>query len=142
MSDLTRWQGRVALVTGASSGIGAAVATRLAAAGMKLVVVARRADRLGEVAGTIRASGGEACAVTVDLRRDADVAAAFARAREVYGGVDVLVNNAGLGYDAPLVSGATDEWREMLELNVLALAVCTREAVQDMQRRGVDGHIL
>ncbi|HUS66451.1 MAG TPA: SDR family NAD(P)-dependent oxidoreductase [Kofleriaceae bacterium] len=142
MSELARWRGRVALVTGASSGIGAAVAQRLAAAGMKLVLCARRADKLGEVAGRLRAAGGEACAVPTDLGREADIAALFARAREVYGGVDVLVNNAGLGYDAPLVSGATEEWREMLELNVLALSVCTREAVQDMQRRGVDGHIV
>ncbi|MBC8072033.1 MAG: SDR family NAD(P)-dependent oxidoreductase, partial [Deltaproteobacteria bacterium] len=66
----------------------------------------------------------------------------FAQVRERWGGVDLLVNDAGLGRDAPLVSGATEHFREMLEVNVLALAVCTREAVADMQRRGVAGHIV
>jgi NADP-dependent 3-hydroxy acid dehydrogenase YdfG len=66
----------------------------------------------------------------------------FGAIREKFGGVDVLVNNAGLGHDAPLTSGATDEWREMLELNVLALCICTREAIADMRRRGDDGHVV
>ena len=66
----------------------------------------------------------------------------FERARARFGGIDVLVNNAGLGRAAPLTTGDTAAWREMLEVNVLALCVCTREAVKDMRARGDEGHVL
>lgn len=135
--DLERWRGRVALVTGASAGIGRAIAEQLAAAGMKVVGCARRIERLEELR-----SAGDVLPVQADLRRDQDIAALFARVRETWGGVDVLVNNAGLGRDAPLISGSTEAWREMLEVNVLALSVCTREAIADMRQRGDDGHVI
>lgn len=138
MSDLERWRGKVALVTGASSGIGEAVATELAKAGLRVAACARRLDRLK---GLERESGGEVLPLQTDLRDEAQIAAAFAAVRERWGGVDVLVNNAGLGHNAPLTSGATEAWREMLEVNVLALCVCTREAVSDMRRRGDEGHV-
>jgi NADP-dependent 3-hydroxy acid dehydrogenase YdfG len=76
------------------------------------------------------------------MRREDDVVALVATAREAFGGVDVLVNNAGLGRGAPLSSGATEAWREMLEVNVLGLAIATREAIEDMERRGVAGHVV
>ena len=139
MSDrgMERWKGRVALVTGASSGIGAAIAERLLAAGMKVALLARRAERLEALA-----SRGEALVVRCDLRDTDALEGAFETIRERWGGVDVLVNSAGLGHDAPLTSGSTEAWREMLEVNVLALAVCTREALADMRRRGDDGHVI
>jgi NADP-dependent 3-hydroxy acid dehydrogenase YdfG len=62
--------------------------------------------------------------------------------RARFGGVDVLINNAGLGRAASLADGATEDWREMLELNVLALSICTREALRDMRARGDDGHVI
>jgi NADP-dependent 3-hydroxy acid dehydrogenase YdfG len=139
MGSLERWAGRVALVTGASSGIGRAVAVELAQAGLKVVACARRRDRLEALAAEHPA--GRIRAEAVDLRDAAAIEAMFARTREAWGGVDVLVNNAGLGHHAPLSSGDTEAWREMLEVNVLALCVCTREAVGDMERRGVDGHV-
>jgi NADP-dependent 3-hydroxy acid dehydrogenase YdfG len=77
-----------------------------------------------------------------DLREEADILAVFAAIRQTWGGVDVLINNAGLGHKSPLMSGDTEAWREMLEVNVLALCVCTREAIQDMQQRGDRGHIV
>ena len=137
MSDgIERWAGKVALVTGASSGIGAAVATDLAAAGLKVVACARRVERLEP----LRAHG-EVLPLAVDLRDEGSIAELFAQVRATWGGVDVLVNNAGLGHQAPLTSGETAAWREMLEVNVLALCVCTREAVADMRRRGDVGHV-
>ncbi|MCB9578710.1 MAG: SDR family NAD(P)-dependent oxidoreductase [Polyangiaceae bacterium] len=137
VNDLSRWKGRVALVTGASSGIGRAVAERLAQAGMKVAVAARRTERLEP----LRASG-DVLPLGVDLRREADIEEMFAQIRKRWDGVDVLVNNAGLGHRAPLCSGSTEHWREMLEVNVLALCICTREAVRDMRRRGDAGHVI
>jgi NADP-dependent 3-hydroxy acid dehydrogenase YdfG len=129
-------------VTGASSGIGATTARALAGAGAAVTIGARRADRLEALAAEIRAAGGRVVVRPTDMRREDDVIALVAAAREAFGGVDVLVNNAGLGRAAPISSGATEVWREMLEVNVLGLAIATREAVRDMERRGVAGHVV
>jgi NADP-dependent 3-hydroxy acid dehydrogenase YdfG len=126
-------------VTGASSGIGWAIATALAEAGMKVAACARRGDRLEALAASL--PDAELLGVPTDLRDEASLAALFATVRARWGGVDVLVNNAGLGHAAPLVSGETARWREMLEVNVLALCVCTREAIADMRGRGDRGHV-
>ena len=136
--------GRVAMVTGASSGIGEAIVEMLAGEGAHLVLLARREDRLAALAERIaaRAPGVEVLVQGCDVRDEARILAAFAAARERFGGVDLLVNNAGLGRDATLLDGATEDWREMLEVNVLALCVCTREAVSDMRRRGDRGHVV
>ena len=139
---MEQWQGRVAMVTGASSGIGRATARRLAQAGMKLVLAARRRDALEDLAEELRSAGGEALVVPTDLRDVDAIGALFETTRAHLGGVDVLINNAGLGRYAPLTSGSTEAWREMLEVNVLALCVCTREAVADMRRRGDKGHVV
>ena len=140
--DDGRLRGAVALVTGASSGIGEATAKRLAAAGLRVVACARRLDRLQALAAEVAAAGGSLFPIACDLRDPAAITAMFRTIREQRGGVDVLINNAGLGRDAPLLSGDTEAWREMLEVNVLALCVCTREAVADMCRRDVAGHVV
>ena len=131
--------GRSAVVTGASSGIGTETARALAAAGAALTLAARRADRLARLAAEL---GGEVAVQPTDMRREEDILRLFAVARERFGGVDILVNNAGLGRAAPLGSAPTELWREMLEVNVLGLAIATREAIQDMERRGVAGHVV
>ncbi len=132
---MQQWKDKVALVTGASSGIGAAVAERLAAEGMKVVVTARRAERLD-------ALDGVAMRLPADLRDVEQIAEVFARTREAFGGVDVMINNAGLARPAPLRTGSTEHFREVLEVHVLALAICTREAIADMERQGVAGHVI
>ena len=76
------------------------------------------------------------------MRREEGVVRLVGLARERFGGVDVLVNNAGLGRAAPLGSAPTELWREMLEVNVLSLCIATRETIQDMERRGVAGHVV
>ncbi len=131
--------GKSALVTGASSGIGQETARALAAAGAAVTLAARRADRLERLAAEI---GGRVAVQPTDMRREEQILRLFAVARERFGGVDILVNNAGLGRAAPLGSGATELRREMLEVNVLGLAIATREAIQDMERRGVAGHVV
>jgi len=134
--------GRTALVTGASSGIGTETARALAAAGAALVVSARRRDRLDALAAELEKAGAAVLPVTADMRREDDIVRCFAAARDRFGGVDVLVNNAGLGRSAPISSAATELWREMLEVNVLGLAIATREAIRDMERRGRAGHVV
>jgi NADP-dependent 3-hydroxy acid dehydrogenase YdfG len=132
--------GRSIVVTGASSGIGAAVTRALAAEGARLTIGARRVERLEALA---REIGTERVVVVrTDMRVEADVVRLVATARERFGGVDALVNNAGLGRKAPIASSPTGPWREMLETNVLGLLVATREALQDMERRGVAGHVV
>lgn len=142
MSPMTRWKNRCAIVTGASAGIGRAVARRLAAEEMNTVVCARRKDRLDALVDEIETDGGEAMAVKTDLRKPEDIDRLFERTKDRFGGVDVLVNNAGFGKNQSLFDGDTETWRAMLEVNVLALAVCTREALQSMQDRDVAGHIV
>ena len=134
--------GCTALVTGASSGIGTETARALATAGAALVVSARRRDRLDALVAELEKAGAAVLAVTADMRREDDIVRCFAAARERFGGVDVLVNNAGLGRSAPISSAATELWREMLEVNVLGLAIATREAIRDMERRGTAGHVV
>lgn len=131
---------KVAIVTGASSGIGEAIARMLAAEGMRVAVLARRIDRLHALAAAL--PDADVLPIACDVRDEAQILAAFAAVRERWGGVDLLVNNAGLGREAPLSSGSTSAFREMLDVNVLALAICTREAVGDMQRRAVAGQIV
>src|SRR5262249_47387854 len=80
--------------------------------------------------------------VKTDMRVEEDVVRLIATARDRFGGVDALVNNAGLGRRAPVSSAPTELWREMLETNVLGLLIATREAVQDMERRNVAGHVV
>ena len=126
-------------MTGASSGIGAAIVRALVAGGARVTMGARRDDRLQALA---REVGGATAVVRTDMRVEADVVALVATARERFGGVDALVNNAGLGRKAPISSAPSAPWREMLETNVLGLLIATREAIQDMDRRGVAGHVV
>ena len=122
----------VAMVTGASSGIGVAIARRLAADGYDLAICARRESKLTEVANTLRRQDVDVLAQAVDLRDEAQILSFFAAVKERWGELNVLVNNAGLGHKESLMSGATDAWREMLDVNVLALCICTREAIRLM----------
>ncbi len=136
------WRGKTAMVTGASSGIGADIARGLAREGMRVVACARRRERLEELQRQVQGYSGTIEAQEVDLRKEEEIAQLFAHVRARFGGVDILINNAGLGHRASLVDGETWMWREMLEVNVLALCVCTREAIQDMRTRGDRGHII
>ena len=85
--------------------------------------------------------GGRFHPVACDLRNESDILRMFAEIETLWGGVDILVNNAGLGHKAPLLSGSTEHWREMLDVNILALCVCTREATRQMHARG-QGHVI
>lgn len=131
----------VAIVTGASSGIGLAIARRLAADGYDLAICARREDKLAKAADMLRRQDINVLSQTVDLRDEAQILDFFAAVNAKWGQLDVLINNAGLGHKESLMAGKTAAWREMLEVNVLALCICTREAISLMQPAN-SGHIL
>ena len=139
---MDQWKGKTVFITGASNGIGAAVATRLLAEGMRVVGAARRQGQVADVLQKVDASGANSLAVQCDVRDESSVREAFAQAKKIFGGVDVLINNAGLGHAAALAEGKVDEWREMLDVNVLGLCICTRDALADMRSRGCHGHII
>lgn len=132
MNGLERWKGKVALVTGASSGIGAAIAQALGGAGLKVAVTARRLERLEGLAGEMRTAGAEVLPVAGDMAQEADIARVFDTVRGQWGPVDVLVNNAGTAAMQPLEDGTAEGWSTVLDVNVLGLALCTREALKDM----------
>jgi NADP-dependent 3-hydroxy acid dehydrogenase YdfG len=134
--------GKVALVTGASSGIGRAVARALCGAGMRLGLLARRMERLATLELELTRHGGEVLCLVADLLDEEQATFALRALERRFGGVDVLVNAAGIGHAAPLRSGATPKLRELLEVNVLALSVMTREVVRGLQERGAAGHIV
>ena len=111
-------RGKVALVTGASGGLGEHFARTLAAAGATVVAGARRVDRLESLAGSIAASGGKAMAVALDVTDRASVDAAFARAVDAVGAPDIVVNNAGIARTRASLELEEHEWREVLDTNL------------------------
>ncbi|CAO3426219.1 SDR family oxidoreductase [Azospirillum endophyticum] len=110
--------GKVVAITGASSGIGRATALLLAERGARLVLGARRLDRLDALVNTIHATGGEAVRLATDVSRRGDLEALVASAEERYGRLDVLVSNAGIGPIAPFDNIAVDDWEAMIDVNV------------------------
>ncbi|XP_046431814.1 farnesol dehydrogenase-like [Neodiprion fabricii] len=138
---MNRWIGKVALVTGASAGIGAATVEALVREGLKVVGIARRVENIEKLREELKNEEGELYARKCDVSKEEEILAVFEWIEENLGGVDVLVNNAGLMHAASLTDGDTEGFRRLLDVNVLAVAVCTREAVKSMKARHVDGHI-
>lgn len=128
--------GKVALVTGASRGIGAGVAQALAHAGARVVVAARDGDALEQVAADIRAAGGDAVARPLDLTDVADIQRVIAAVDRETGGLDILVNNAGLGFNHAALDVTEADWDEMLAVNLKGLFFCCQAAGRLMIGRG------
>ncbi|MEV0536274.1 SDR family oxidoreductase [Kitasatospora sp. NPDC050463] len=132
-----RLAGKVALVTGASSGIGEAAAKALAAQGASVVLAARRRSELDRVAGEITAAGGAAIAVTADVTVDEDVAAAVRAAEQHYGGLDIAFNNAGtLGTPGLVADQKPEAWTEDLGRVLTSVFLSMRHEIPALQRRG------
>jgi NADP-dependent 3-hydroxy acid dehydrogenase YdfG len=128
--------GRVALVTGASSGIGEATAIALADAGAAVAVGARRRDRLDALAAKLRDGGARILQLDLDVTDEQQCRAAVARTREELGGLDVLVNNAGVMLLGTIVGADTEDWRRMINTNVLGLMYMTHAAIDGMVEQG------
>jgi clavulanate-9-aldehyde reductase len=136
--DLT---GKVAAITGASSGIGEATALSLAGAGAAVALAARRADRIEELAKRIESDGGRAVAIATDVSKEDEAKAFVEQANEQLGRLDILVNNAGLMLLGPVYGADTQEWKNMVEINMLGLLYCTHTALPIMGGQG-SGHIV
>ena len=136
--DLT---GKVAVITGASSGIGEATALSLAQAGVKLVLAARREERLEALARKIKGMEGEAVVFAADLRDAAKAEACIEKAAQAFGRLDILVNNAGTMLLSPIDRAEPSDWQSMIEINLLSLMYTSRAALIKMRAQG-SGHIV
>ncbi|XP_070572622.1 dehydrogenase/reductase SDR family member 11-like isoform X4 [Ptychodera flava] len=145
MSGMERWMNRVALVTGASVGIGKAISKALVEHGMIVYGCARDVDKIKSHSDELKSKSakGSLHAVKCDLRNEEEILLMFEEIKRNHGGVDVCINNAGINFHGTLLNGDTNHWRNVLDVNVLALSICTREAVKQMMERNVDdGHII
>jgi glucose 1-dehydrogenase len=130
--------GQKALVTGASSGIGRAVAIALGGAGADVVVNYRSGDdEAREVVDAIKEKGSDAVAIQADVSKEDQVQAMFARMLDKFGTIDILVNNAGLQKDAPFEQMTLQDWNTVINVNLTGQFLCAREAVREFKRRGV-----
>jgi NADP-dependent 3-hydroxy acid dehydrogenase YdfG len=132
-------EGTVALVTGASSGIGEAASRALAAAGASVAIAARRADRLETLAGQIRDRGGTALSIEADLASPERASEAVERTVSELGRLDTLINNAGVMLLGPAVGAPLEEWQRMLDVNVAGLLYCAHAALPHLLRAAEDG---
>lgn len=127
--------GRVALVTGASRGLGRAIAIRLAADGHRVIVNFRnQEDQAGEVVAEIESAGGVAAAIRADVSQATDVDRLLRRATELYGPIEVLVNNAGIERANLLVRVRESDWDEVLDVNLKSVYLCCRAVVRTMAK--------
>ena len=131
-------EGTVALITGASSGIGAATARALADEGAAVALNARRIDRLHTLASEITAAGGRAAAIVADITDRAQAEAAVARTVGEFGRLDILVNNAGVMLVGPIEQAPIDEWDRMIDLNLTAALSMTKAALPHLLASAAD----
>jgi 3-oxoacyl-[acyl-carrier protein] reductase len=134
--------GKVALVTGASQGIGESIAKALAAAGAHVVVAARREDKASSVAQAIAAAGGSAEALRLDVADAASVSAAFKAIVEKHGKLDVLVNNAGITDDGLILRMSKESWDRVIATDLTGVFLCAQEAAKTMLKKRVAGRIV
>lgn len=141
---MDRWVGKVAVVTGASSGIGAVLVKELAKAGMVTIGLARRVERIQQL--KTQLSEEAACqlfAMSCDVSKEESISSTFAEIVDKFGGVDILVNNAGVVRETALLSDdGAQPLKDILDTNVLGLTLCSRKAFKSMQDRNVAGHIV
>ena len=134
-----RLQGTTALVTGASSGIGEATALALAAEGAAVAVVARRKDRLEDLAGRITGAGGRALVIEADVAEEEQAREAVAQTVRELGRLDTLINNAGVMLLGPMEHAPVEEWERMVRINVLGLMYCAHAALPHLLQAAADG---
>ena len=142
MSPTPSLAGKTAIVTGASSGIGRAIAERFGAAGAHVVLAGRTRDAMQQSQARIADAGGRATVVALDVRDVRQVQALVDQAVRDTGRLDIMVNNAGLSHPSPIADADPEHWRAMLETNVLALLVGCQAAIRAMRQCGAEGHLV
>lgn len=138
---MTTLQNKVAFVMGASGGIGEAVAIALADRGAFISLVSRRVDKLEGIANQIRSKGGKALVLPTDLRYQEQISYAFEKSNDYWHRLDVLINSAAVGIESSIHNGAVENWREMVDVNFLSVAISMREALQYFHSTS-GGHII
>nr|CAB3237652.1 dehydrogenase/reductase SDR family member 11-like [Phallusia mammillata] len=141
---MERWNGKVALVTGGSVGIGKATVEKLVHYGMKVVACARNLEPLNEMVAELNKKGpGEMVPFKCDCSKEEEILEMFDFIKQKFGAIHVCVNNAGMSFETSILSGKTEDWKYMFDLNVIGVCVCMRESVKLMKFAGVDdGHII
>ncbi|MFN5956145.1 MAG: SDR family NAD(P)-dependent oxidoreductase [Dolichospermum sp.] len=138
---VSKLEGKVAIITGASSGIGEATAIALAAEGAKVVIAARRVERLEAVAKQIIDHGGQALSIVSDITDEAQAQNVIQKAHTEFGHIDILVNNAGISFPGRIENADPSNWRKMIDINVLALMYTTHIALPIFKAQK-SGHIV
>ncbi|MGB3421411.1 MAG: SDR family NAD(P)-dependent oxidoreductase [Dolichospermum sp.] len=138
---VSKLEGKVAIITGASSGIGEATAIALAAEGAKIVIAARRVERLEAVAKQIIDHGGQALSIVSDITDEAQAKNVIQKAHTEFGHIDILVNNAGISFPGRIENADPSNWRKMIDINVLALMYTTHIALPIFKAQK-SGHIV
>jgi NADP-dependent 3-hydroxy acid dehydrogenase YdfG len=133
--------GKVAVVTGASSGIGEATAIALANEGAKVVVIARRADKLTDLSKRIDPKGTRVLAVVADVGVQTEAKRCIDETIAKFGAIDIMINNAGVMFLGPVEGANPDDWKRMFDVNVLGLMYCTHAVIPSMREKG-SGHIV
>jgi NAD(P)-dependent dehydrogenase (short-subunit alcohol dehydrogenase family) len=129
-------QDRIAVITGASTGIGKSIAVAYAAEGAKIVLASRNQEKLEIVAKEIKGAGGSALVVPIDVTKEKAVIDLFRQTVEVFDRVDILVNNAGVSKGAPSDELSLKVWQQVIDVNLTAAFLCSREALQIMKTQG------
>ncbi|XP_072380350.1 farnesol dehydrogenase-like isoform X1 [Diabrotica undecimpunctata] len=138
-----KWVGKVAVVTGASSGIGKAIAERLVEEGMKVVGLARNKQKLHSLADSLSSKkGGKLYVFQTDIAKEDAILTAFSWIRDNVGPIHVLINNAAVANLGLISESDTKSWTEVFQVNVIGLCIATREALKSMQENNIDGHII
>nr|XP_022902865.1 farnesol dehydrogenase-like [Onthophagus taurus] len=140
--SLDRWVNKIAIVTGVSAGIGAAIAEKLVQEGIIVVGVARRIEMVQEMSERLKNCKGKLIPFKADLTKEKEILAIFDFVKTKLGPIHILINNAGITKNTNLSNGETSKWKEILDTNVLAPCITTREAIKIMKSHSIEGQII